>query len=227
MARTATRPVRQSLKSVVGLTGPRDDVVLRVGLGRGLRMRINFTHQAGLYLGLYEIELNSSFRRLSRRSHLSFDIGGAIGYDALVLAQITGGSVHSFEQNGDLVAEIDHNVSLNPGLRSKITTVERAVGDGSDGTLAMDAYCCQLGDRPDFLKIDVEGAEYDVLRGAYRLLTEHRPALVIEVHSRELERQCDRYLRDLRYTVRRKSPRRWLPDNRPGAGYNGWLIATG
>jgi FkbM family methyltransferase len=36
---------------------------------------------------------------------------------------------------------------------------------------------------PDFIKIDVEGAELEVLRGMTRLLGERRPALFIEVHT--------------------------------------------
>jgi glycosyltransferase involved in cell wall biosynthesis len=35
----------------------------------------------------------------------------------------------------------------------------------------------------DFIKIDVEGAEVDVLRGALRTLEEYRPRLMIEVHT--------------------------------------------
>ena len=40
---------------------------------------------------------------------------------------------------------------------------------------------------PDFVKIDVEGAEADVLAGAQRTLARDRPALVVEVISRSLE----------------------------------------
>ncbi len=40
------------------------------------------------------------------------------------------------------------------------------------------------------IKIDVEGAEAMVLRGAQRLISESRPRLFIEVHSRALAREC-------------------------------------
>jgi FkbM family methyltransferase len=36
---------------------------------------------------------------------------------------------------------------------------------------------------PDLVKIDVEGAEVDVLEGAAQLLREHRPRLLIELHD--------------------------------------------
>ena len=45
--------------------------------------------------------------------------------------------------------------------------------------VALDAV---FGDRLDVLKIDVEGAEGEVLHGARRLLREARPAIVLEFH---------------------------------------------
>lgn len=56
---------------------------------------------------------------------------------------------------------------------------------------------------PQLIKIDVEGAELQVLRGARNLLAEHRPLLFIEAHSAELECDCSAFLTDLAYSVRR------------------------
>jgi FkbM family methyltransferase len=48
-------------------------------------------------------------------------------------------------------------------------------------TLALDDFLDERGlDRLDFLKIDVEGADLDVLRGAERTLVHLRPALMVE-----------------------------------------------
>ena len=43
---------------------------------------------------------------------------------------------------------------------------------------------------PDFIKIDVEGAEEFVLKGAIGLLQRKRPFLMIEVHSPEIGERC-------------------------------------
>jgi hypothetical protein len=39
----------------------------------------------------------------------------------------------------------------------------------------------------DFIKIDVEGAEVDVIRGAKQLIHTRKPMLVIELHNTEDE----------------------------------------
>ncbi len=56
---------------------------------------------------------------------------------------------------------------------------------------------------PDLVKIDVEGAECDVLAGAAETLHRWRPTVLLEAHSAALEDECARTLRDLGYFVRR------------------------
>jgi len=46
----------------------------------------------------------------------------------------------------------------------------------------IDAYCRRTGLLPDVMKIDVEGAEYDVLMGAKEVLKNKKPTLIMGVH---------------------------------------------
>lgn len=55
---------------------------------------------------------------------------------------------------------------------------------------------------PGLIKIDVEGAEVNVLRGASRLLQEENASLLIEVHSPEIGAQCLELLEPFGYQVR-------------------------
>jgi FkbM family methyltransferase len=55
---------------------------------------------------------------------------------------------------------------------------------------------------PDLVKIDVEGAECDVLAGAAETLRRWRPTVLLEAHSGALEDGCTRALRNLGYRVR-------------------------
>lgn len=50
-------------------------------------------------------------------------------------------------------------------------------------TLTVDYLCDYLSMEPDFLKIDVEGAEIDVLNGAIKLVSKAVSKLLIEIHS--------------------------------------------
>jgi FkbM family methyltransferase len=55
---------------------------------------------------------------------------------------------------------------------------------------------------PDLIKIDVEGAEAMVLRGAQRILAENLPRLFVEIHSRALGRECAELLSKSGYFIK-------------------------
>lgn len=74
--------------------------------------------------------------------------------------------------------------------RAQVRTLEAKTVD----TLVND-----LNIRPDFMKIDVEGHEEKVLKGAAMTLVEHRPNLLIEFHSPELYQYCTELLKSLKY----------------------------
>ena len=54
---------------------------------------------------------------------------------------------------------------------------------------------------PNVMKIDVEGAELEVIRGAQKTLVVSKPVLFIEAHSPDLARDCEDLLLRLGYSV--------------------------
>jgi FkbM family methyltransferase len=71
------------------------------------------------------------------------------------------------------------NSNLSGGLDKPETTSPVEEVEIAGGTLDD-----LLGGRaPDFVKIDVEGAEFDVLRGGQRILAEGDPTLLVELHG--------------------------------------------
>lgn len=51
----------------------------------------------------------------------------------------------------------------------------------------LDTFCAQRFLEPDVIKIDVEGAEIGVLRGAHETITRCRPLIFLSVHPEQLE----------------------------------------
>ncbi|HWZ60796.1 MAG TPA: FkbM family methyltransferase, partial [Gemmatimonadaceae bacterium] len=51
------------------------------------------------------------------------------------------------------------------------------------------------------IKIDVEGAEADVLRGASRVLREVQPIVLLSTHSTAVRQECVGLLREVGYGV--------------------------
>lgn len=51
----------------------------------------------------------------------------------------------------------------------------------------LDSFCLRTGYQPQVIKIDVEGFEINVLRGASAILTRFRPIIFLSVHPKEIE----------------------------------------
>ncbi len=157
-----------------------------------------------LYFNGYEPETSLLLARLNDRPGVFYDIGANWGYFSLLVAAAPGftGKIHAFEPNTvshtDLVATI-----AAAGLGAFVTTHAMALSDftgqanlrdgasfrtGLAGLSAADGgtrvTVRRLDDLelppPTCLKIDVEGAEAAVLRGAARVLRTARPYVVIE-----------------------------------------------
>lgn len=193
------------------------------GIGSGIVMRVDFTHQTRLYLGLYEIEIARHCKRLLRKSKSAFDIGANAGYYSLILAKHTGGQVVAVEPISENTSEMSANFGQND---YPITIAQALVGKKSEGEMVT---LDQLSDDhfpPDFIKMDIEGGEVDALKGASRLIAEHRPHMVIEVHGEDLETRCREILNRHGYKITRVSPRSWFSETRIDQ-YNGWIICEG
>jgi len=137
------------------------------------------------------------------------DIGAFHGYYSVLLAPKAqpGDVLVSFEPDASAYGELLHNLAaladVFPGLA--LMPVPQPAGDGrpaavtfpegsghprfgsaTDGgaaaTTTVDAFVAQLGLRPAYVKVDVEGAEYFVLQGMTETLRTFRPGAMLEVH---------------------------------------------
>lgn len=76
------------------------------------------------------------------------------------------------------------------GVEVAVTTLDRMVNQ-------------QRLNRVSLVKVDVEGAESRVLAGAKETLKQHRPNLIVELHTPEQDLAVSTALRTLGYTLRR------------------------
>ena len=63
--------------------------------------------------------------------------------------------------------------------------------------VSLDAFCKDNDIQPELIKIDVEGAEIDLLLGAKNVLMLHKPVIVLSLHPQYIEKM-NQSLSDLR-----------------------------
>jgi FkbM family methyltransferase len=119
------------------------------------------------------------------------------------------------------------NLSTTGHLSSETTG---APTDTKVVVTTLDSVVRQQGfNRLDLVKIDVEGAESRVLAGAKDTLKQHRPSLIVELHTPEQDLAVSAALRALEYRLRRLDgtliahPDRGWPDR---DGVWGIVLAT-
>lgn len=143
-------------------------------------------------------------RRLkNERFEVIFDVGANVGQSAKNLTlHYSGSRIYSFEPAPNTfktlqraVKSFGNTVAVNLGMGDKPQTVRfddrgpsdmARIGDQSDETLprveitTVDDYCSQNGiHRIDYLKIDTEGNDLNVLKGAIRMLSDSRISVIV------------------------------------------------
>jgi FkbM family methyltransferase len=148
-----------------------------------------------------------------------YDVGANLGYMALSVAKKRGGNVKvfAFEPNPDLARSIATAASVNnlavrvlPLAISDVSgdvsffvprhTIHASLKSRQAGATVLNVRAATLDDlvasgfpAPTVMKIDVEGAEFELFKGACKTLRQYKPALVYECdnnldrfgHSRE------------------------------------------
>lgn len=196
------------------------------GVTRGLRIRTDLHGPSYLPLGLYEYEVQAWMRRLAAPGGTAYDIGAASGVQTLALARCTGRPVVAFEKDGAALDALKQHAAANAELGQLVQVHERFVGGHTTtGQVALDDFIAGR-EPPTMIKIDVEGAELEVLRGGMQLLRVQKPHLLIETHGADLETQVGELLLTVGYRPVVIPRRRRLREDRP-AVHNRWMAAVG
>lgn len=173
---------------------PQDLRILR-GPFRGARMYLNPSGSKRKIFGLYEYVLNDWIARVAPGVGFVFDVGSNTGYDLYGFAHLASGgntrpvAVIGFEPEAASFPELTEPLAWPEYSRCGIEIIEKFAGERvGDRTTTLDAAFAErpaLSGKAGLIKIDVEGAEGEVLRGARTLLGDPRHHWLVEIHGRE------------------------------------------
>lgn len=77
--------------------------------------------------------------------------------------------------------------------------------------VSLDDFVTEGHPAPDVIKIDVEGGECEVLKGARQVFLRHKPALICEVHHQEASNCIASWLAEMRYVAEWRVPDELYP----------------
>ncbi|MCF4967966.1 FkbM family methyltransferase [Nostoc sp. CMAA1605] len=187
---------------------------------------ITGSSQHGCWLGSYEYDKQILFEQTIKEGSIVFDLGAHTGFYTLLASTLVGakGKVFSFEPMPTNIKYLKQHLQLNS--IPNVTVVESAVSDktGIDYfELNSSTFQGQLSSKgslqvqtvsidnliakgeipvPDYIKIDVEGAEMKVFTGAKTMLSNAHPTIFLATHSDELHQQCIEFLTSLGYKIK-------------------------
>jgi len=165
---------------------------------------------------IWESSVIAFFAQATRPGDVVFDIGAHTGPYSLLAARLVGpnGWVHAFEPDPVARSLLERNIATNQV--ANITVVPLAIGAedgwasleagrsgelGDSGTIArpiaaeaedvtqvvsLQTYCREHGVQPSVIKIDVEGAEADVLADSATAILKRTRVVLVEIHDAAL-----------------------------------------
>jgi FkbM family methyltransferase len=216
------------------LTSEATPITVRSGPAKGIKLLINPRVEKYYWTGTYEPGVQEQLRKLLGAGCTFWDVGAHVGFFTLLASRLVGegGHVRAFEPVEENRVRLQTALDLN-GARNVTVHGCALAADAGERMLyaheasnmwtlvpergedqrvriecrTLDELTSALGP-PDLIKIDVEGAEVDALRGGRELLMRRRPTLIVEFTDDAAQAAGSELLPD--YAAERLGDRQWL-----------------
>ena len=174
-----------------------------------------------------QVKQRSTALKYVKRWNNCIDIGSSVGMWTRELASKFK-KVYCFEPNPNFIECFNKNITENNVelFEYGLSDAEHTASQGKQSTVLNNSpgnVICKTLDSfnlkdIDFIKIDVDGYEYKVLRGAIKTLRDNNPIINIELKRdkrKETARRCRKFLGKLGYTYikRTRHDEIWLKIN--------------
>ncbi|MDR1276021.1 MAG: FkbM family methyltransferase [Candidatus Accumulibacter sp.] len=189
-----------------------------------------------MYASIFVLEQYAYGDVCLREGDVFLDCGACCGETSIWAVYRGAGRAYAFEPNPDASPFLVANaarfgqgritrvpfgvgaVSARMGMMRKETNnigsaqlVPAEEGANTVPIVALDDWCAENSVKPDFLKMDIEGAEPDAIRGAAKVITAYRPKLAICLYHRlsdmwTIPTLLKRLVPEYRFWCRKNSP---------------------
>jgi FkbM family methyltransferase len=216
--------LRRIARLPLSLLPPTMVVPILAGKLRGQRWIVG----SGLHrcwLGYYESGMQRQISREVRPSGVFWDIGANVGFYSLLASKLVGaGKVFAFEPAPRNVCYLKKHLALNRVSNVEVLAIAvsdrngvatfaaeqtgfmgRLSGEGSlaVSTATLDSLVAEGKVLPpDYVKMDIEGAELLALHGGRETFQRFRPVLFLATHGLEIGKECRRLLESWGYECR-------------------------
>ncbi|MCK4665630.1 FkbM family methyltransferase [Candidatus Dependentiae bacterium] len=184
------------------------------------------------WLGFFEKEIQDIFKSILKKGDIFFDIGAHVGFFSVLASRIIGndGKVFAFEPYPRNICYLKEHININhlkniqvyeDAVMDKVgemyfqidTDRAKAQGKVADSgdfkikTVSLDSLY-QEGKipLPNSMKIDVEGGEVLVIKGAISILKEAKPIIILSTHGEEVHKKSLTLLKELGYSFKSLNP---------------------
>lgn len=180
----------------------------------------------GCWLGSYEYQKQRALQQELKTGDVVYDLGANVGFYSLLAGVMVGdaGHVYSFEPSPENLRELKKHLEMNHIRNCTVVDAAVSSADGvanfdlSDDrctgrlaangslrveTVSLDGLVSRKEIRaPNLMKIDIEGAELECLRGAANIIQESRPIIFLATHGPEIHLACTELLAKWNYRVK-------------------------